>query len=305
MKLTHKHMVLFCSCVVLVLLMSACTIQPITADIEMATSDGADSVTSTSIELMTPDGAQTFTLENLQAQLEIATITVETPAHKKNKTFEGFWLSDILALTGMTKEDLAGGDEDYILFEALDGYQVRLNVNQLADAQPQGLLAYDDVDTADGWELVKQGQRDVSPGPFYLVWTTTDGSELDSKSRPWPYQLAHISSVNLAELYDLLYPVGIDESDPIFQGFTLFEVHCVKCHGFNLQGGKVGPELNIPQNVTEYRDRETLIGFIKNSSNYRLGSAMPVFDGILADEEIDLLLTYIEWMGDNKIEPYQ
>ena len=42
-----------------------------------------------------------------------------------------------------------------------------------------------------------------------------------------------------------------------------------------MKGGKMGPELNVPKNILEYRDREQLAAFIKNPQAFRFGSLMP------------------------------
>jgi hypothetical protein len=74
----------------------------------------------------------------------------------------------------------------------------------------------------------------------------------------------------------------------------------VKCHAINQQGGRVGPELNVPQNVTEYRDEAFLRAWIKNPFTFRV-SAMPPSPQ-LSDADVTSLLRYLASMKGSKIE---
>nr|WP_243431984.1 cytochrome c [Aliamphritea spongicola] len=82
-------------------------------------------------------------------------------------------------------------------------------------------------------------------------------------------------------------------------GYNKFKNLCVACHTVNLEGGEIGPELNIPQNITEYREIPYLKQFIKNPSSFRARSRMMTFD-FLADEDLDSILAYLSYMADHK-----
>jgi cytochrome c1 len=71
------------------------------------------------------------------------------------------------------------------------------------------------------------------------------------------------------------------------------------CHAVNGEGGTVGPDLNIPQSIVEYRpDVAQLKAYIKNPATFRYGQ-MPSND-YLSDEDLDALVAYFRAMKDRK-----
>ena len=252
------------------------------------------------LTFVTTTGTQAFTLAELKAALPTATLTVDDPVYEQAKTYEGFWLDDLLSYT-----KLLDAEGDMILFRAADGYETRLDREQMQQATARGLVAFRDMETEDGWEPFTRGKAEMVPAPFYLVWAAAEEASAETFSWnawPWPYQLTNIEMIDFATTYDRLYPPEIEETTTEHEGFKLFTETCLKCHSINLQGGVEGPELNIPQNITEYRDQETLMAFIKDPTSFRAGSKMPPMGEKLSDEEIDTILAYITWMADHKQE---
>ena len=137
----------------------------------------------------------------------------------------------------------------------------------------------------------------VSPAPYYVVWE--EGEKL-GESVPWPYQLAKIEVVNFKQKYEKLYPHEAATDGPIMKGFVTFKNQCLRCHSINLQGGDVGPELNSPQNVTEYWSKSNLKKFIKDATSFRFKSKMPPFPN-LSNDEIDQVLDYLEFIKGSKL----
>jgi hypothetical protein len=88
------------------------------------------------------------------------------------------------------------------------------------------------------------------PNRFMRCRQTTAGFQTLS----WPYEVVAIELVNFrADVSrDLFFGHG-GATQPWRKGFDLFRKECLKCHSLNLQGGDIGPELNVPQNITEYR----------------------------------------------------
>jgi len=84
------------------------------------------------------------------------------------------------------------------------------------------------------------------------------------------------------------------------RGFHVFKENCLKCHSLNLQGGDLAPELNIPQNITEYRSIDFLNQFIRRPEQFRLKSKMPSFAS-LADNKISDVLAYLKYMRTRKM----
>lgn len=149
----------------------------------------------------------------------------------------------------------------------------------------------------------------MTPAPFYLVWRLSEPltATVDTTDKmvigagwSWIYQLTAIEVIDFATTYDRLYSPAIEEDAVVYAGFKRFTKNCLRCHSLNLQGGTEGPELNIPQNITEYRDHDTLVAFIKNPNNFRLGSKMPAMEERYSDAEIESILAYIGWMADHK-----
>ena len=73
------------------------------------------------------------------------------------------------------------------------------------------------------------------------------------------------------------------------------------CHSINGEGGTVGPELNVPRSIVEYRPIEQLKAFIRDPQSFRY-SAMPAHRH-LSDEELDALIAYFRAMSQRKRDP--
>ncbi len=150
-------------------------------------------------------------------------------------------------------------------------------------------LAWADADGA--WAPI--GTQRANPGPWYLVWK----SQTDLTTHPRPWALARISRERFETVFPLLVPPGDDAQ--VARGFGLFRDFCVRCHALNQQGGRVGPELNVPQNVTEYRDEAFLRAWIADPSVYRI-SVMPPSPQ-LSDADLTALLAYLKAMKATKV----
>jgi mono/diheme cytochrome c family protein len=128
------------------------------------------------------------------------------------------------------------------------------------------------------------------------VWKGETQGDLSTHPRPWA-----LDSIAI-EPFEAVFPLVVPHSkDPkVQQGFTIFRQQCVKCHAINQQGGRVGPELNVPKNVTEYRDETFLRAWIRNPFSFRV-SVMPPSPQ-LSEDELGSLLAYLASMKDQKID---
>ena len=228
-------------------------------------------------------GGTSFTLAELKRQLPTETIRGFDPYYQREKAFLTLPLEALLRLRwpGL---DLA--KQDFVL-RASDGYTVPAEAGRLLEG---AYLAYADADGA--WEPI--GAKRVNPGPWYLVWK--DHRDLTTHPRPWA--LASIDAESFEAVFPLLVPRSGDAN--VQRGFALFREHCVKCHALNQQGGRVGPELNVPKNVTEYRDDAFLREWIKNPLAFRI-SVMPPSPQ-LSDDDLSALLAYLRAMKQSKVE---
>ena len=97
---------------------------------------------------------------------------------------------------------------------------------------------------------------------------------------------------------------GLSPTDPIRAGQALFVVQCLTCHKLNGAGAAdVGPDLNLPQNPTEYLTPQGLHDLIRNPKAVRTwpAQAMPPFPpDYLSDREIGLVIAYLKHMAGRK-----
>lgn len=229
-----------------------------------------------------------LSLPKLQKRLQPAQLTVNDPVYRTRKTYEGFWLHDVLKLEGVLEHP---GDE--LVLKCADGYAPTLPWKQIRKGH--GLLAFREVGRAEGWEKFQQGKKTITPAPFYLIWAEADSS------LPWPYQVVSVSAVSFEQKYGEIFPKDLPANHAVRRGFEVYRKECSKCHSINLRGGELGPELNFPRNITEYRDEKTLRAFIRNPASFRARSAMPGFPQ-LSDEQLDDGLAYLRWVKDRKTD---
>lgn len=235
----------------------------------------------------TRDGAAiaTHRIDALSSLAPIETIAAFDPYYGTEKRWRAVPVAPVLrAVFGA--EDLAA--QEFVL-RASDGYTVPISGARLLE--PGGYFALADADGP--WQPI--GPTKADPAPCYLVWTGTDQQSLDNHPRPWA--LASIAIEPFGTVFPKVVPPP-DSSPAVTRGFELWRQQCVRCHAINQQGGRVGPELNVPRNITEYRDEAYLRAWIRDPSSFRPG-AMPSF-GALTDDDLDALLAYLRAMAGAK-----
>ncbi len=174
---------------------------------------------------------------------------------------------------------------------ALDGYEARVPSAKLAAGG--AWLAFRDHDRAPGWEPV--GHKAADPGPFFLVW---DGARTPESGYPWPWQVVALDTARFEDLHPGLPPRGVKDDSPEERGYRLFRTKCVKCHALDQEGGTLGPDLNAPKSVTEYRPKDQLKAFIRKSSDFRFGQ-MPDHPE-LSDRDLEDLWRYLKLKAGQK-----
>lgn len=228
-----------------------------------------------------------YSLADLQSALKTVTVKIDDPNYHVVKEFEAFELDALLKFVGIT-----GGDE--LAFHSYDGFAPSIAFAALK--KHRGYLVFREAGGAPLARMEK-GKGTIDPGPFYLAWADGAKAKYDL---PWPYQLVKIETIDWAKKFALLAPRVANESER--RGFALFRANCVACHSINLQGGEVGPELNVPRNVTEYWKAGELRKFIREASSFRAKIKMPPFTH-LKDAEIGDLLAYLTVMKKYKAMP--
>lgn len=240
-------------------------------------------------------------LAALREQAPSETWTAFDPYYNREKTWHALPLADVLAVgfegalaPGDAREQvIAALREREFMLRATDGYTVHMPGRELL--QDGSYLAYADAETP-AWEPV--GPQRAHPGPFYLVWRHEHQQELATHPRPWA--LAEIDAVAFERAFPHTVPTGASNDAPAARGFQSFRARCLRCHAINREGGRVGPELNVPQNILEYRPVDQVKQYIRDPSTFR-HSAMPPHPE-LDDAALDELIAYFAAMGQRKRE---
>jgi mono/diheme cytochrome c family protein len=192
-----------------------------------------------------------------------------------------------------------GAPDDEAQFFALDGYAPTVPVRRLKGVgRARAYLAVEPAGAP--WPAMGPGKP--SAGPFYVVWSA--GGEGGISPSEWPYQLA---MVRLAPAAAARFPKMVPDdaaSADVWAGFALYGKECFPCHSINGQGeGKLGPDLNVPMNPTEYFTERGLRALVRNPREVRDWGTirMPGFDaGRLPEVELDRILAYLRHMSGRK-----
>lgn len=233
-----------------------------------------------------PGGTKAVAKEALRAECGVRPIEVEDPYYATRKRFVACPLARVLEIGFGGTRAVAGQD---VLLRALDGYTRSVPGERLLVAG--AFLAFEDVDhAAHGFFPIDR--RQVDPAPFYLVWQGAGRN--DTSAWPWPYQLVTIEIAPFEARFPHTVPRGAAADSPAGRGYALFRRECFSCHAINGEGGKVGPDLNVPQSITAYRPAAQIRAFIRNPRTFRY-TTMPSHEH-LGEAELDDLLAYLVHM---------
>jgi mono/diheme cytochrome c family protein len=231
--------------------------------------------------------ARQLSVHELIERVKVHELSVLSPAYgNRKKTYIGFYFEDLLAYAQTKLSDYGE-----VQFHCRDGYVSHWSPSQVP---VELFVAIGEKGNPDRWEALTEGKTTYSPDPFYVI--TRDVK--DAKRFSWAHQLVKVRFVSKTAV-SLAYPKNAEKKLSVMDGYSMFQRHCQSCHTVNLDGGEIGPELNIPKNITEYRDRSYLRTFIENPSAYRAKSRMPAFDH-LGPKVIDQILGYLQYMKRHK-----
>lgn len=237
---------------------------------------------------------RTLTLQELSEHIQSEEITNCDGYYHRIKRFRGFALDRILA-QGFAGESLGILSEKPFVLRARDGYTVPISGQRLLEGG--AYIAFEDADHPGSWDPI--GPQRANPAPFYLVWKEANQCDLDTHPRPW--QLAVLEIARYESVFPHSVPHGVSESSAEYQGFQRFSSLCIRCHAINREGGRVGPELNVPQNITEYRPILQIRAYIRNPLEFRYGN-MPAHPN-LDTTALDQLIAYLTHMRSEKHDP--
>lgn len=240
---------------------------------------------NTNLTVVSDHGSQTLSLEALRDRLETHEIEVINPDLGRLVRYLTFSLADVLNL-------MEANDAEDLVFLCLDGYK-----SNTAAANVKSLdlrLAYGEDGLPGKWSLIPTGKTMSNPAPFMVISANTS----DPKIFSWPFQMNQIEVVSFAKKFPRMLPSGVRENSKVARGFSVFREQCVKCHSVNLQGGEIGPELNIPKSITEYRSTRFLRQWLHDPEQFRARARMPSPN--LTPKEIDEVIAYLRHMAYHK-----
>jgi mono/diheme cytochrome c family protein len=237
---------------------------------------------------------RSLTLRAMRAAIESESVTNYDPYYEREKRFRALPIERVLEL-GFQGANLGPLGARPFVLRAGDGYTVPMQGSRLLEGG--AYLAYADEAHPERWEPI--GPRRSDPAPFYLAWKLRTQCNLETHPRPW--QLAVIEVARFEAVFPHTEPTGHAEGSPARRGYATFARECVRCHAVNREGGRIGPELNVPQSIVEYRPVEQIRAYIRNPLTFRYG-AMPAHPH-LTDGDLDDLVAYFTAMRDRKHDP--
>jgi mono/diheme cytochrome c family protein len=222
-------------------------------------------------------------------------VELDDPYHLRRKTYRACPLREVL-VAGFGEGVLAASDANFFL-RARDGYAKPASGARLLETG--GFVAFADLSNpaGDGWEPIDR--RAVDPAPFYLVWA--EEGQQDFHRYPWPYQLVTIDMAPFEGEYPHTLPRGVPDGQAAWRGFAIFRAECVACHAINGEGGSVGPELNVPRSIVEYRPADQIREYVRDPRRFRYTSMPPHLH--LGDDDLDALIAYFRAMSQRKRDP--
>ena len=253
---------------------------------QSATTIAMPSVVVAEYDLAALDKAGAF-----QSLDKLDVTVVDDPLYKNGeRRFYGYRLSEVLSLLDGFSEIHRNSHK--LVWVCADGYRTTYDFHAIRGGS--GILATG-LSDRDGraWEPYTRGKMTLSPDPFYLVW---EGEGADN-GRPWPYQLTKlqiISSERIAMRLETPHPELHGE------GEMLYKKHCMSCHSMNLVGGVMGPEMNVPRNIFEYRTAADFVAFAANPQAFRARSPMPKMRH-LGEDRLEKITGYVSSMSARKV----
>lgn len=247
--------------------------------------------------LIVTRGTQSKTFQLSELLAHPAAIEVQTDAsdeaYKRPMRYRAVPIETLLP-------DLHKDADASVQFIALDGYAPVIAAKRLTGIGSAS--AYLAIEPSPGaWPALAPNKP--SAGPFYLVWRDASGAGVAPSE--WPYQIASIRVQSaLAARFPKIVPDS-QASARVWAGFAAYEKHCFGCHTMNRQGdAKMGPDLNVPMNATEYFAESALRKLVRDPKSVREWNAgvMPGFDpGRLGEEELDAIIAYLKHMAGRKV----
>lgn len=239
------------------------------------------------LQFVGKEKTQSLRIDDLIAELDPTTIEVDDPYYKKKKRYRALALGKVLE-KGFARS-AAQLAATHFTFQAKDGYETSLPGDRVLDSHVY--LAFADLDAG---RFQPIGPRGADPGPLYMVWTGAGRNDTDLYPHPWA--LVRIIAGEPPQGFDKTQPPGGFGNDTAARlGHAIFERRCLHCHSINRQGGKLGPELNLPRNILSYRSEADVRAFIKDPQSFRYSNMLANPD--LTEKDLDGIVAYLRAMS--------
>lgn len=230
------------------------------------------------------------------SELRIVHIDKDPAYHNGPMTYQAIPIGPLLQSVGVR-------ETDSIQITSQDGFVSQFSGKELLQVTDiaQAFLAIESLDRP--WPALSASSA-ATAGPFYLIWRHSKTALVEQEK--WPYQIVRIEvKAALSKRFPHILPDPVlPETDPIRQGMQIFVQTCFACHTLNREGeSHIGPDLNVPLNVTEYWTEPILRQFIRDPQSVRSWSQgkMPSFDEkTLSSTQLDQLLAYVRHMAQRK-----
>ena len=239
---------------------------------------------------------ETFTTGQLLARPDAATIEVrQDVVYGRPTTYRA------VPLRGLLQGMRLGAEED-VEVAASDGFVTVLPAALVFPPAGGGSVPMLAIEPPDApWPSPGQG---MTTGPFYLVWLDPAASGV--RSEQWPFAVAAIRPVPSAAVRWPEIAVGGDvpTGSPVRAGQALVVTQCMVCHPVNGAGAaRIGPDLNLPLNPTEYFQPSALKAFLRDPASVRRWPEMRMqgFDATaMSDADLDAVVAYLAYMAGRK-----
>jgi mono/diheme cytochrome c family protein len=250
------------------------------------------------IGIVSGDQTTTLSRDALLQRADLTEIPIQRdPTYKRSASYRAVPLARLLS-------DLSLKPDEVIEVVATDGFVTPLPADLVfAKNGAAAAVPYLAIEPAEKpWPVIPG--KTVSAGPFYLVWFRPEASGV--RSEQWPYAVASFRTAEspLRRWPALAVDAALPADSPIRAGQSVFITQCMVCHGLNGSGNAdVGPDLNIPQNPTEYLTAPALRQLIRNPASVRHWPDMKMqgFEpDALSDQEIDQIIAYLGHMAGRK-----
>ena len=205
------------------------------------------------------------------------------------KEYRGYSFSEIL--DSVIRSDHFDTTNAIVVFKCNDGYKPEMDLSKIY-AGAKGYIVYKDMNPNNKRNWPDSVYSKFKP--YYLAW---DNVKPKDNSYAWPYSLTALRLIPMSVEYKSIYPF----KDPsLAKGFNLFKNNCMKCHSINKVGGEMGPEFNIPINITEYWKEDNIISFARDPRSFRYNSRMPAITEV-PDSDMKEIISYFKYMKNNKL----